>query len=117
MTEQQMTVQRLEALEAGNQVRIKRAADKKKIARGDLDPAVILRTLPSHWAKAKIIDLLLPMRKVGRMKAERWCRYAQVSPTKPLIEMTERQRLSLARHVDIYTGRRDAVRNMLEEAA
>jgi hypothetical protein len=58
---------------------------------------------PSEFEKSmKIIDLLLAMPKVGRVKANKWLARAAVSPSKTLEGLTDRQRRELALIVGRY---------------
>jgi hypothetical protein len=117
MTNDQATLQRMEALLRANEVRIERAQDKRKITNGQLDARVILRDTPPHWETAKIIDLLMAMPKVGRVKASKWLRMERISATRPLEEFTEHQRARLCRHMDTQSLRRDRLRRQMELVA
>lgn len=112
-----LTTQRLEFLALANEIRETRAADKKLIARGQLDASTVLRTLPEHWESAKVIDLLVSIHRVGRVKAQRWCMYSRVSLHQKLDALTDRQRNMLAEHIDIWTSNRDRLRRQFEDAA
>jgi hypothetical protein len=114
---EQLTEQRLKNLSRANDVRQRRAKDKRRIERGDLDAMTVLESVPRHWRNAKLVDLLLAMPKVGRVKAQKWCRHENVSLSKRIGTMTVQQRQRLIRHVDVWAGRRDSVRRILELAA
>jgi hypothetical protein len=118
---EQLTEERLDqafrALEVANGIRLARAADKKLIKVGRRDAAVILRNPPVHWRSAKVIDLLVSMNRVGRRKAGMWLKLHVISPTRRIEEMTKRERFALARNIDVWQGRRDRVRNMMEGRA
>jgi hypothetical protein len=117
MTDDQATLQRLEALVNANAVRTARATDKKLIKAGKKDPALIILNPPTQWQTAKVIDLLLAMPKVGQVKANKWLRMHQVPATKPIEDLSTRQRNSLHRHMNVVGLKRDRVRHMLEDAA
>lgn len=88
--------QRLEALERANDVRMKRARLKRDIAGGRKSPEDMLEDPPDEVLTMKVIDLLLAMPKVGRVKANKWLLWCKMSPSKTLGGMTERQRRALA---------------------
>jgi hypothetical protein len=112
----QLNTQTMEALLRANEVRLTRAEDKRMIKAGRLNPATILRCPPPHWQRAKLVDLLVSMPKVGRVKAGKWCRHEHLSMERHLGELTQRQRGLLAAHLDIEVSRRDAVRAALQVA-
>jgi len=70
-TNQTANEQRLTALLAANKIRQARAADKTKLRNGKLSAARVLRTMPEHWESAKLYELLLPVPRVGRIKAQK----------------------------------------------
>lgn len=95
----QLNVQALEALEKANSVRMLRAADKRSIKSGDLDPVCVLKDPPDHWGSAKLGDLFLSIPRIGRQRANRLCAIENVSPARRLDALTERQRGVLAMQV------------------
>jgi hypothetical protein len=113
----QMTLARLENLEKANSVRVNRAKDKKRITAGKLSASAVLRNPPHHWQKATVADLLLSIDKVGRVKANKWCKYSFVRPGLIIEDLTQRQRNSLADHIDIWIDRRDELRRAMETTA
>jgi hypothetical protein len=102
------------ALEVANAIRLTRAEDKRRIKAERLDAASVLRTMPDHWRTAKVIDLLLAMPRVGSQRANRWLRLESISPTRPIAELSDRQRRQLARQIDQASVRRDNLRRQLE---
>jgi hypothetical protein len=114
METDQATLQRMEALLLANEVRMERAQDKRDIRAGKLDARTILRDPPVHWHSAKILDLLLEMPKIGRVKANRWLKMEAISPLRRLEQFTPSQRERLARHIDTDTLRRDRLRRQME---
>ena len=90
----QLDLQRLGALARANEVRFARAADKRAIRRGELDPCKVLVELPEHWESARVVDLLLAIDRVGRTKAGRWCSLASVSPASRLVDVSAPLRTS-----------------------
>jgi hypothetical protein len=113
---EQLNMQALANLAKANEVRFARAADKKAIKRGELDPTKILLDVPAHWSKTAIIDLFVVMPRVGRVRAMRWCKLETVNPAIHIGDLTLRQRTMLARHLDVWSARRDEVRRGLEAA-
>jgi hypothetical protein len=97
--------QRLDAIERANSVRGYRAALKKDLKRGRESVRNIIATegdLDERLATMKVLDLLLALPKVGRVKANGILRAARISPSKTLAGMTERQRKDLVRALGIY---------------
>jgi hypothetical protein len=111
---EQLNMTALGNLVRANEVRLKRADDKRKIAVGRKDVATMLADVPEHWQTAKLVDLLLAMPRVGRVKAGKWCRLEKVALDTPLRDLSRARRLSLARHVEVERKRRDDVRRDLE---
>jgi hypothetical protein len=98
MTEE-LNLQAMQALAKANEVRVQRAADKRKIRLKQLDPLTILEQPPRHWHNAKVIELLLAMPYVGRRRAGNWLSMANVSSSKRLIDMTPGMRHRLTGYV------------------
>jgi hypothetical protein len=109
VTEEQLTVQRMEALAVGNARRMERAADKKKISRGQLDAAAILRRPPEHWKTAKAPELLLALPYIGRKKANWMMTLAEINPRRTLENLPVHKREALARLIDTWAERRRKV--------
>jgi hypothetical protein len=107
-------LQHMEALLLANKVRTRRSEDKKDLKFGRLDGRDILRNTPSHWESAKVLDLLIALPRVGRVKALRWLNLEHISPERRLSNFTPRQRELLARHLDTYALRRDRLRRQFE---
>jgi hypothetical protein len=107
----------MEALLRANAVRVERAQDKRDITLGRMDAREILKVTPAHWENAKVIDLLLAMPRVGRVKANSWLRMERISPTRLLGDFTEHQRGRLCRHLDTQSLRRDRLRRQMELVA
>lgn len=85
--------QRLAALEKANEVRIARSRIKRQLAAGEKTVHDVLAD--PVCGSMKVYKLLVALPKVGRVKAERALLRAQVSPSKTLAGMTERQRRDL----------------------
>jgi hypothetical protein len=96
---EELNVQAMDALVKANEVRSKRAQDKRQIRHGQLDPVQILERPPDHWATARIIELLLAMPRVGRQRAGKWLLMAEVAEQRQLATMPAAQRFRLAGYV------------------
>jgi hypothetical protein len=116
MTEQQNAQAEL-AREKANRVRVRRAEDKHRIKRSQLSPASIPRDPPRHWYSAKVVDLLIAMDRVGRVKAGRWCTLHGVGIAVTIRGLTLHQRTQLAKHVDVERQRYERARSMIEDVA
>lgn len=87
--------QRFAALAEANRIRSHRAVLKRQIKAG----RVSARDVFADWDcnTMKVLDLLLALPKVGRVKAHKILRRAEVSPSKTLAGLSDRQfRLLLA---------------------
>ena len=102
MTEDENRELVLSHLKLANQVRFARAKDKKAIRAGRLDAALILRDPPAHWKRATLVDLLLCVPKVGRVKAQKWAALERVRLDALIGALSVRQRELLARQVDFH---------------
>lgn len=82
--------QRRDALRRANEVRVVRAQMKREVKAGERDP----RTLLDHadTGSMKLMDLLLAIPKVGRVKANRMLVSHRISPSKTLGGLSRRQR-------------------------
>jgi hypothetical protein len=106
----------LEHLALANEVRSKRASDKKKLKAGKLDPTGILEDPPRHWSTAEIIDLLIVLPRVGRVKAQKWLQAERVDPSTPIGQISLVKRRHLAYHVGRERFRRDELRRQMDDS-
>jgi hypothetical protein len=88
--------QHLHALERANEVRLARADLKRRIADGKLPAADVILNAPWEASSMAVADVLMSQRRWGRTRARRLLQGVQVSETKTLGSMTERQRQVLA---------------------
>lgn len=109
----QLNIQAMDALAKANEIRMLRAAEKKMVRRGYLTVADVLARDEWYWRSARIIDLLLCVDKVGRVKAERWLRMEMISPERRVGVLTQRERTALVRHIETWTLKRDALRRRM----
>jgi hypothetical protein len=88
--------QRLRALERANEVRLARAELKRRIADGNVSAAEVIMSPPWEARSWSVADLLMTQRRWGTTRCRKFLVRNQVSETKPLGALTERQRLLLA---------------------
>lgn len=87
--------QRRDALRAANVIRSERALLKRRLKRREVSVCDVLLDPPEWAATMKVIDLLLAVPKVGRVKASKVLNVARVSPSKTLGGMSARQRAEI----------------------
>jgi S13-like protein len=83
------------ALQQANQVRGLRAKLKQDLHEGKVRLELILATGADYLASAEVFDLLVAVPKLGPVKAGRLLKIAQISPSKTVGQLTERQRTRL----------------------
>jgi hypothetical protein len=88
--------QRLRALERANEIRLARAELKRRIARGSVSAAEVILDPPYEASSWAIGELLISQRRWGATRCRKFLIRNQISETKPLISLTERQRRLLA---------------------
>ena len=86
----------MKALERANSVRLARAELKRAVARGDLDPADVVRDCPWQTESMTISELLTSQRRWGRTRARKFLMPLSMSENKQLGTLTPRQRTMLA---------------------
>ena len=87
--------QRMRALEAANQIRIRRARLKKDLKAGKVQIERLLLDPPDYLESAKVFDLMLAVPKYGRVKVNRILNQCRVSPSKTIGGLSARQRSEL----------------------
>jgi hypothetical protein len=95
--------QRLRALERANQVRLARADLKRRIAGGEVPAASIILDSPWEASSWSVGDLLMSQRRWGSTRCQKFLRGLEISETKQIGTLTERQRQALATHLDART--------------
>ncbi len=88
--------QHLRALQLANQVRLARAELKRQVADGEVTVAEIVLDCPREAESMTIADLLQSQHRWGRTRCRRFLSAIQMSETKTLGSMTDRQRQCLA---------------------
>ena len=84
--------ERRNALEEANRVRFARAATKRDLKNGDLDVYDLLMDPSEELRGAKVEEMLLAMKGMGRIKVTRVLREAGISRSKTLVGLTHGQR-------------------------
>ena len=102
--------QRMKALDAANEIRTYRAELKRKIKAGRVSAADVLLEPGPLLETMHVFDLLLAVPRQGRVKTNKILRQANISPSKTLGGMTQRQRSELAGLLRADQVRRDARR-------
>ena len=88
--------QRLRALERANEVRLARAELNRRIADGYVPVADVLLDPPPEAVSWAIGDVLMSQRRWGTTRCRKFLSHNQITETKPLGTLTERQRRLLA---------------------
>ena len=97
--------QRLRALERANAVRLARAELKRRIAEGGVSAADVILA-PPHAAKNWAIgELLLSQRRWGSTRCRKFLHRNQITETKPIGTLTDRQRRLLAVQLETCVAR------------
>jgi hypothetical protein len=96
--------QHMQALERANSVRLARAELKRAVARGDLDPADVVRDCPWQTESMTISELLTSQRRWGRTRARKFLIPLSLNENKQLGTLTPRQRSILSDELAARTG-------------
>jgi hypothetical protein len=99
LTPERSLDQRKRALKQANAVRTARASLKKDLAAGRVKIQTLLLDPPGYLLTAKVIDMLLAVPKVGRVKADRALKSCRVSPSKTFGGLSERQRKEIVAYM------------------
>ncbi len=87
--------QRMDALTRANEIRSKRAQLKRDLKGGRVSIVALLAAPPDWLETAKVLDMLLAVPKVGRVKATKVLNQCRISPSKTIGGLSERQRAEL----------------------
>lgn len=93
--------QRMEALQRANEVRVRRAQLKRDVKAGRVSIEQLLVDPPGYLETAKVIDLMLAVPKLGRVKVNKILTRCRISPSKTFGGLSERQRREI---VSTMTG-------------
>jgi hypothetical protein len=88
--------QRLRALERANEIRLARAAIKRRIALGEVSAAEVILQCPDAAASWSVGELLMSQRRWGSTRCQKFLTRNRIGETKPVGTLTERQRQLLA---------------------
>ncbi len=88
--------QRLRALERANEVRLARATLKRRIADGQVLVADVILAPPVEARSWAVGELLMSQRRWGSTRCRKFLGRNQITETKPLEKLTDRQRRLLA---------------------
>lgn len=83
------------SLRRANDIRTRRSKMKAKLKAKRLNGVTVLLDPPEYARTMKVFDLLLAIPMIGRVKANRFLNACQISPSKTLEGLTERQRTEL----------------------
>jgi hypothetical protein len=92
--------QHLRALQRANHVRLARAELKRRIADGELSVADAILTSPWEADGMAIADLLMSQRRWGGTRCRKFLAMFQVSETKTVGSLTQRQRVAIAAQLE-----------------
>jgi hypothetical protein len=87
--------QRMQALERANRTRTARAELKRHVRAGRLSASEVLVNPPQYAETMRVLDLLLAIPKIGRVKAMRMLNRHSVAPSKTIGGLSARQRGAL----------------------
>lgn len=88
--------QRLRALERANEIRLERAALKRRIVTGEVSAADVILDPPRAAESWSLGDLLMSQRRWGTTRCRRFLARNGITETKPIGTLTDRQRHVLA---------------------
>lgn len=89
-------IQRMQALERGNQIRSQRAQLKRDLKTGRKSICDILLDPPVWVGGMKVVDAVMACPRYGQVKANRILGACRISPAKTIGGITPRQRCELA---------------------
>lgn len=94
--------QHMRALQRANHVRLARAELKRRIAEGELSAADVIMTSPWEADSMAIADVLMSQRRWGGTRCRKFLAMFQVSETKTIGSLTERQRIALSAQLEAH---------------
>jgi hypothetical protein len=98
--------QRMAALRNANRIRSVRAQFKVDVKHGRASVIALLLDTPEDFASMQVVDAMLAMPKVGRVKVRQILERSRISPSKTIGGMTVRQRTELVSRLRRYEGGR-----------
>jgi hypothetical protein len=97
--------QRMRALERANEIRLARAELKRRIADGEVSAADVILAPPREAATWALGELLTSQRRWGGTRCRKFLSQFQITETKAIGALTERQRRVLAAQLDHCASR------------
>ncbi len=94
--------QHLRALERANRVRLARAELKRRIAEGELFASEVILESPWEASSMAIGDVLMSQRRWGSTRCRKFLAMFQITETKTVGSLTDRQRHALAAQLDAH---------------
>jgi hypothetical protein len=88
--------QHMLALQRANRVRLTRAALKRRIAAGEMDPAEVVLECPWEAESMSVSELLMSQKRWGRTRCRKFVMSIGLPENKTVGSLTDRQRLTLA---------------------
>jgi hypothetical protein len=88
--------QHLKALQRANEVRLARAALKRRVASGDISAADVILACPAEVEGMAVSDLLMSQRRWGRTRCRKFLATIPIMENKQIGTLTERQRRAVA---------------------
>src|ERR1700742_5376787 len=99
--------QRLRALERANEIRLARAAIKRRIALGEVSAAEVILECPDAADTWPVGELLMSQRRWGTTRCRKFLSRNQIIETKPIGKLTVRQRRLLASSLQAPSAARE----------
>lgn len=96
--------QRTTALRRANEIRMWRAEQKRRLKRGETSALALLAAEDERLETMTVIDLMIAVPKIGRVKAAKILRQEDISPTRTLGALTARQFGALMRVLEPYSS-------------
>jgi hypothetical protein len=93
--------QHLKALERANEVRLARAALKRRVASGEIRVADVVLACPAEVEGMAISDLLMSQRRWGRTRCRKFLATIPITESKQIGTLTDRQRRAVASDLPI----------------
>ena len=91
-----LTPQHMRALARANQVRLARAALKRKVAVQEVNVADVILNCPWEAESMAVADLLMSQRRWGQTRCRKFLAQIPMSEKKTIGSLTDRQRRTLA---------------------
>ncbi len=97
--------QRMRALERANEVRLKRAELKRRIADGAITAADVILDLPDEARNWSVGELLKSQRRWGSIRSHKLLAGLHISEKRPIGDLTQRQRRLIADRLAVHAPR------------